>query len=64
MTVSSRRALISLSNKQGLVHFAQQLVQLGFELLSTGGTRQALETAGIPVIDVAQYTGFPEMMDG
>ncbi|WP_373653353.1 bifunctional phosphoribosylaminoimidazolecarboxamide formyltransferase/IMP cyclohydrolase [Schlesneria sp. DSM 10557] len=64
MTVSSRRALISLSNKQGLVPFAQQLVQLGFELLSTGGTRQALETAGIPVIDVAQYTGFPEMMDG
>lgn len=64
MTVSSRRALISLSNKQGLIPFAQQLVQLGFELLSTGGTRQALETAGVPVLDVAQYTGFPEMMDG
>ena len=64
MTVSSRRALISLSNKQGLIPFAQRLVQLGFELLSTGGTRQALEAAGIPVLDVAQYTGFPEMMDG
>lgn len=64
MPASSRRALISLSDKQGLIPFAQGLVRLGFELLSTGGTRKALEVAGVPVIDVAQYTGFPEMMDG
>jgi len=64
MPAAVRRALISLSDKQGLIPFAQGLVRLGFELLSTGGTRKALETAGVPVIDVAQYTGFPEMMDG
>lgn len=64
MSVSSRRVLISLSDKQGLIPFAQGLIHLGFELLSTGGTRKALEAAGVPVIDVAQYTGFPEMMDG
>jgi phosphoribosylaminoimidazolecarboxamide formyltransferase/IMP cyclohydrolase len=64
MPASFRRVLISLSDKQGLIPFAQGLVRLGFELVSTGGTRKALEVAGIPVIDVAQYTGFPEMMDG
>lgn len=64
MPLSSRRVLISLSDKQGLIPFAQGLVRLGFELLSTGGTRKALEVADVPVIDVAQYTGFPEMMDG
>ena len=62
--MSSRRVLLSVSDKQGLVPFAQALVRLGFELLSTGGTRKALESAGIPVLDVAEYTGFPEMMDG
>jgi phosphoribosylaminoimidazolecarboxamide formyltransferase/IMP cyclohydrolase len=61
---SVRRALLSVSDKHGLVPFAQGLVALGFELLSTGGTRKALESAGIPVLDVAEYTGFPEMMDG
>lgn len=61
---AARRALLSCSDKQGLVPFAQGLVRLGFELLSTGGTRKALEAAGVPVIDVAEYTGFPEMMDG
>ena len=64
MPASPRRALISLSDKNGLIPFAQGLVRLGFELLSTGGTRKALEAAGVPVLDVAQYTGFPEMMDG
>ena len=64
MSAAVRRALISLSDKQGLIPFAQGLVRLGFELLSTGGTRKALEVAGVPVLDVAQYTGFPEMMDG
>ena len=64
MPAAVRRALISLSDKQGLIPFAQGLVRLGFELLSTGGTRKSLEAAGVPVLDVAQYTGFPEMMDG
>lgn len=64
MSAPVRRALISLSDKQGLIPFAQGLVRLGFELLSTGGTRKSLETAGVPVLDVASYTGFPEMMDG
>ena len=64
MAVAVRRALISLSDKQGLIPFAQGLVRLGFELLSTGGTRRALEVANVPVLDVAEYTGFPEMMDG
>ncbi len=64
MTAAVRRALLSVSDKQGLIPFAQGLVQAGFELLSTGGTRKALEAAGVAVLDVAQYTGFPEMMDG
>ena len=64
MPAPVRRALISLSDKQGLIPFAQGLVRLGFELLSTGGTRKALEDAGVSVLDVAGYTGFPEMMDG
>lgn len=64
MTAAVRRALLSVSDKQGLIPFAQGLARLGFELLSTGGTRKALEAAGIAVLDVAQYTGFPEMMDG
>ena len=64
MPASVRRALLSVSDKQGLIPFAQGLVRLGFELLSTGGTRKTLEAAGVSVLDVAQYTGFPEMMDG
>ncbi len=60
----ARRALVSVSDKQGLDTFVRQLVELGFEILSTGGTRRFLEEAGLPVIDVADYTGFPEMMDG
>lgn len=59
-----RRALISVSNKQGLADFARGLVAAGVEILSTGGTRKHLEQAGIPVRDVSDYTGFPEMMDG
>ncbi len=64
MPAAVRRALVSVSDKQGLIPFAQGLVRLGFELLSTGGTRKSLEASGIPVLDVAAYTGFPEMMDG
>lgn len=59
-----QRALISVSNKLGLAGFARGLVSAGVELYSTGGTRKHLESEGIPVRDVADYTGFPEMMDG
>ena len=58
------RALISVSDKTGLVDFARALAARGVEILSTGGTAQALQDAGIAVKDVAEHTGFPEMMDG
>jgi len=58
------RALLSVSDKSGLVAFASGLRIRGFELISTGGTAAALERAGLPVIPVSQVTGFPEMMDG
>jgi phosphoribosylaminoimidazolecarboxamide formyltransferase/IMP cyclohydrolase len=58
------RALISVSDKTGLIDFARALSQRDIELLSTGGTRKAIADAGIPVRDVADITGFPEMMDG
>ncbi len=59
-----RRALISVSDKTGLVDFARGLVSAGVELFSTGGTRRTLEQAGLAVRDVGDYTGFPEMLDG
>ena len=59
-----RRALISVSDKTGLVAFAQRLAARGIEILSTGGTAKQLRGAGIDVIEVSDYTGFPEMMDG
>ncbi len=59
-----KRALISVSNKLGIVDFAQTLVDLGVEIVSTGGTRRHLVHSGVPVTDVAEYTQFPEMMDG
>ncbi len=59
-----RRALLSVSDKTGLVPFAAALVARGFELVSTGGTARALREAGLPVTDVAAVTGFPEMLDG
>ncbi len=58
------RALISVSDKAGLVELAKALTGREVELLSTGGTAAALDSAGLPVVDVAQVTGFPEMMDG
>ena len=58
------RALISVSDKRGLVQFARELVELGWEIVSTGGTAEALRREGIAVIPVDQVTGFPEMMDG
>ena len=59
-----RRALISVSDKSGLVEFASFLAGHGVELLSTGGTAKAMRDAGLDVKDVADHTGFPEMMDG
>jgi len=58
------RALISVSDKNQLVDFAQGLATAGLEIFSTGGTRRHLEKAGVPVVDISAYTGFPEMMDG
>jgi len=58
------RALLSVSDKTGLIPFAQALHAMGVELISTGGTRKALADAGLPVKDVSDITGFPEMMDG
>ena len=59
-----KRALISVSNKTGLIETARALHDHGVELISTGGTRAAIAAAGLPVKDVADLTGFPEMMDG
>ena len=59
-----RRALISVSDKTGLIETARALHDLGVELISTGGTRAAIAAAGFPVKDVSEITGFPEMMDG
>ena len=59
-----QRALISVSDKEGLVSFAQVLADVGVEILSTGGTARVMREAGLTVIDVSDYTGFPEMMDG
>jgi phosphoribosylaminoimidazolecarboxamide formyltransferase/IMP cyclohydrolase len=62
--VRVRRALLSVSDKSGIVEFAQGLAQLGVELVSTGGTSGALSEAGVAVRAIEDFTGFPEMMDG
>ena len=59
-----RRAILSVSDKTGLVAFGKALATRGFELVSTGGTAKALADAGLPVVNVSDVTGFPEMMDG
>src|SRR5580698_1021257 len=59
-----RRALISVFDKTGLVDIARDLAGLGVELVSTGGTRAAIAAAGLAVKDIAELTGYPEMMDG
>ena len=58
------RALLSVSDKTGLVDLARGLVARGFELVSTGGTARALADAGLGVTNVSEVTGFPEMLDG
>ncbi len=58
------KALISVTDKSGIVELTRELVQLDFEILSTGGTAKALKAAGLPVTEVSAYTGFPEILDG
>ena len=62
--MSIKRALVSVSDKTGIVDFGKKLAARGVEILSTGGTAKTLKEAGISVLDVSDYTGFPEMMDG
>lgn len=62
--IKIKRALLSVSDKSGLVEFAKELMAHGVEILSTGGTAKAMKDAGIDVKDVSEHTGFPEMMDG
>ncbi len=62
--VTLKRALISVSDKSGIIEFATTLQQYGVEILSTGGTYKLLSENGIPAIEISDYTGFPEMMDG
>ena len=62
--MKNRRALLSVSDKTGLIPFAQALVQSNYELISTGGTAKAIREAGLPVKDISEHTGFPEMLDG
>jgi phosphoribosylaminoimidazolecarboxamide formyltransferase/IMP cyclohydrolase len=59
-----KRAIISVSDKTGIVDFAKALHDMEVEILSTGGTAKTLKEAGIPVIEVSEYTGFPEILDG
>ena len=59
-----KRALISVSDKTGIVEFAQKLNDLGVSIISTGGTFKVLKEAGIPVINISDVTGFPECLDG
>ena len=62
--VKVRRALISVSDKSGIADFARSLQDMGVEILSTGGTYRLLQEEGLRVTEVADHTGFPEMMDG
>ena len=58
------RAIISVTDKSGVVEFAKSLSKFGVQILSTGGTAKALRDGGVSVTDISEYTGFPEMMDG
>jgi phosphoribosylaminoimidazolecarboxamide formyltransferase / IMP cyclohydrolase len=62
--VAIKRALVSVSNKEGIVEFVQALTELGVEVISTGGTKRQLQEAGVPVIGISDVTGFPEILDG
>ncbi len=62
--MSKRRALVSVSDKAGIIDFVKALVDQGFEVVSTGGTKRSLEEANVPVIGISEVTGFPEILDG
>jgi phosphoribosylaminoimidazolecarboxamide formyltransferase/IMP cyclohydrolase len=64
MKMAAKRALISVSNKAGVLDFARGLVELGYEVVSTGGTAKSLREAGVPVTYISDVTGFPEILDG
>jgi phosphoribosylaminoimidazolecarboxamide formyltransferase/IMP cyclohydrolase len=64
MMTKIRRALISVTDKSGVVEFASDLARYEVEILSTGGTAKAMRQGGVAVTDVAEFTGFPEMLDG
>ncbi len=62
--MTKKRALISVSDKNGIVEFAQKLIELGFEIVSTGGTKKALADGGVPVLGISEVTNFPEILEG
>jgi phosphoribosylaminoimidazolecarboxamide formyltransferase/IMP cyclohydrolase len=62
--MTTKRALISVSDKNGILEFAQNLVKLGYEIISTGGTKKVLQENNVPVIGISEITGFPEILDG
>lgn len=62
--IEIKRALISVSDKKGIIEFAKTLIKYKVEILSTGGTAKLFADNNIPVIEVSDYTGFPEMLDG
>jgi len=64
MTYRDKRALMSVTNKEGLVPFAKELEKRGYDIIASGGTARALESAGVPVTRISSLTGFPEIMDG
>jgi phosphoribosylaminoimidazolecarboxamide formyltransferase / IMP cyclohydrolase len=64
MEVKVRRALVSVSDKTGVVDFVKQLQEMGVEIISTGGTAKSLSEAGVKVIGISEVTGFPEMLEG
>ena len=59
-----KRAVVSVSDKTGIIDFVRALKEFGVEIISTGGTAKTLRAAGLEVIDISDITGFPEMMDG
>jgi len=63
-SITIKRALLSVSDKTGIIELGQSLAARGIELVSTGGTAKALRDAGLEVRDISDLTGFPEMMDG
>lgn len=64
MTITGKRALISVTNKEGLASFAKELVERGYAIIASGGTARALKKDGLPITEISELTGFPEIMNG